>query len=61
MLIAFLSIAAVIFFLIVKPMNTIMARAARKEEPASDAPAEDIVLLTEIRDELRAGPGRTAA
>src|SRR5215217_8809498 len=32
-LIAFLSIAAVIFFLIVKPMNTIMARMKRKEEP----------------------------
>ena len=53
-LISFLSIAAVIFFLIVKPMNTIMARLKRKEEPASEAPAEDIVLLTEIRDELRA-------
>jgi large conductance mechanosensitive channel len=52
-LIAFLSIAAVIFFLIVKPMNTIMARMKRKEEPASEAPAEDIVLLTEIRDALR--------
>jgi large conductance mechanosensitive channel len=52
-LISFLSIAAVIFFLVVKPMNTIMARAARKEEPASDAPSEDTVLLTEIRDELR--------
>src|SRR4051794_7760816 len=56
-LIAFLSIATVIFFLIVKPMNTLMARMTRKEEPASDAPAEDIVLLTEIRDELRARGG----
>jgi large conductance mechanosensitive channel len=59
-LIAFLSIAAVIFFLIVKPMNTMMARAARKEEPASDAPSEDTVLLTEIRDELRARGGTAA-
>ena len=57
-LISFLSIAAVIFFFIVKPMNTLMARAAAKDEPASDAPSEDIVLLTEIRDELR---GRGAA
>jgi large conductance mechanosensitive channel len=57
-LISFLSIALVIFFFIVKPMNTIMARAAAKDEPASDAPSEDIVLLTEIRDELR---GRSAA
>ena len=52
-LIAFLMIAAVVFFVIVKPMNTLMARAARKDEPASDAPSEDVVLLTEIRDELR--------
>ena len=56
-LISFLAIAAVIFFFIVKPMNTLMTRAARKDEPASDAPAEDIVLLTEIRDVLRTGRG----
>ena len=52
-LISFLSIAAVIFFVVVKPMNTVMQRVKREDEPASDAPAEDIVLLTEIRDELR--------
>ena len=52
-LIAFLMIAAVVFFVIVKPMNTLAARAAAKDQPGSDAPAEDIVLLTEIRDELR--------
>jgi len=52
-LLSFLSVAAVIFFLIVKPMNTVMARVKRHEEPASDAPAEDIVLLTDIRDLLR--------
>ena len=59
-LIAFLSIAAVVFFVVVKPMNAIMARAAAKDEPASDAPAEDIVLLTEIRDELRSRGGTAA-
>jgi large conductance mechanosensitive channel len=52
-LISFLLIAAVVFLVIVKPMNTLAKRAARQDEPASDAPAEDIVLLTEIRDELR--------
>jgi large conductance mechanosensitive channel len=52
-LISFLLIAAVVFFAVVKPMNTLAARAARQDQPASDAPAEDIVLLTEIRDELR--------
>ena len=53
-LISFVAIAGVIFLFIVKPMNTLQARAAAKDQPASDAPAEDIVLLTEIRDELRA-------
>ena len=52
-LIAFLAIAAVIFVFIVKPMNELQRRAAAKDQPASDAPAEDVVLLTEIRDELR--------
>lgn len=58
-LISFLAIALVIFLFIVKPMNTLAKRAAAKEEPASDAPAEDIVLLTEIRDAIRGG-GRAA-
>jgi large conductance mechanosensitive channel len=52
-LISFLSIAAVIFFFVVQPMNKLMERVKHDDEPASDAPAEDIVLLTEIRDELR--------
>jgi large conductance mechanosensitive channel len=52
-LISFLTIAAVVFFLIVKPMNSVMARMQAHDEPASDAPAEDVVLLTEIRDLLR--------
>jgi large conductance mechanosensitive channel len=57
-LIAFLMIAAIVFFLVVRPMNQLMARFARRDEPASAAPAEDIVLLTEIRDLLRDGAGR---
>ncbi len=51
--ISFLIIAAVIFFLVVKPMNAFLAR--RKEEdvtPEPEAPAEDVRLLTEIRDLL---------
>jgi large conductance mechanosensitive channel len=54
-LIAFLMIAAIVFFLVVRPVNTLMARFARDDAPASDAPAEDVVLLTEIRDLLRDG------
>jgi large conductance mechanosensitive channel len=56
-LISFLAIGGVIFVFIVKPMNVLAARAAAKDQPASDAPAEDIVLLTEIRDELRTRGG----
>jgi len=53
--ITFVTIAAVVFFLVVKPMNFLIARVRRGEEPASDAPAEDITLLREIRDLLREG------
>ena len=52
-LISFVSIAAAIFFFVVKPMNELQARMGRGQtEP--EAPSEDIMLLTEIRDELRA-------
>ena len=58
-LISFLIIAGVVFFLVVKPMNALMARVKHDDEPASAAPAEDVVLLTEIRDLLREqGPAR---
>lgn len=51
-LIAFVSIAAAVFFFVVKPMNALQERTGRgKAEP--EAPSEDILLLTDIRDELR--------
>ena len=52
--IAFVAIAAVIFFLVVKPMQAIQARR-RSGEPTDDtpAPSDEAVLLTEIRDLLR--------
>ncbi len=52
-LFAFLSIAAVVFFFVVKPMNTFLA-IRKKDEAAAEpeAPAEDVRLLTEIRDLL---------
>jgi large conductance mechanosensitive channel len=53
--ISFLTIAAAVFFLVVKPMNAFLARRKAKEEPPPAAPTEDIQLLTEIRDVLRAG------
>jgi large conductance mechanosensitive channel len=55
--IAFAIIAAVIFFFVVKPLNALLARRKAKDEPAPEAPAEDVVLLTEIRDLLRPRPG----
>ena len=55
-LINFVLVAAVIFFLVVKPMQAILERRRRGEEPADDtpAPSDEAVLLTEIRDLLRA-------
>jgi len=50
---SFLAVAAAIYFLVVVPMNALAARRSRGEEPAPAAPAEDIVLLTEIRDLLK--------
>ena len=51
--ISFVLIAAVVFFLIVKPMQVLAARRAKGEVEA-DEPTPEAVLLTEIRDLLRA-------
>ena len=53
--ITFVSFAAVIFFLVVKPMHAIQARRAAGE-PTDDtpAPSDEALLLTEIRDLLQA-------
>ena len=53
-IIGFLITAAVIFFVIVKPMNKLIALTAKKEEAAPPPPTPaDIQLLTEIRDLLK--------
>jgi large conductance mechanosensitive channel len=49
---SFLIIAAVVFFLVVVPMNQLMNRLKREEESPKETP-EDIMLLREIRDSLR--------
>jgi large conductance mechanosensitive channel len=55
--ISFLIIAAVIFFFVVKPLNALAARRkAQEPTPESEAPAEDVRLLTEIRDLLQNRP-----
>ena len=53
--IGFLITAAVIFFIIIKPMNKLIALTSKKEEAATEAapPPADIALLTEIRDLLK--------
>ena len=55
--IAFLIIAAVVYFFVVTPYNKLQSRMARGEEPAP--PSADIALLTEIRDLLAGRAGTT--
>ena len=49
-LIAFLVLAAIVYFLVVTPYERVKARYARVEEDA--APDEEVILLREIRDAL---------
>ena len=49
----FLSVAAVVFFLVVKPLNLLQERRRRGEEPAPEEMSDEAALLTEIRDLLR--------
>jgi len=49
----FVIIAAVIYFLVVVPVNRLAELRKRGEHPEPAAPAEDILLLQEIRDLLR--------
>jgi large conductance mechanosensitive channel len=57
-IITFVITAAVLYFLVVVPMNRLAARRKSGEEPGPKAPSEEIKLLTEIRDALR---GETVA
>ncbi|GAB2455214.1 MscL family protein [Jatrophihabitans fulvus] len=59
-IIAFLVTAAVVYFLIVVPMNKIQERRAAKTakgEPDPTPKSEDILLLEQIRDLLQAQQG----
>ena len=53
-LIAFLSIAAAVFFFVVKPIDAL--QRARGIEKPDDGRSDEAVLLEEIRDLLREGP-----
>lgn len=50
-LVAFLILAAVVYFFVVKPYEAAKARHSRST-PTDEAPDADVVLLTEIRDLL---------
>lgn len=50
----FLIVAAVVYFLIVTPMNRLLTMRRRGEKPDVQAPTEDVLLLQDIRDLLRA-------
>ena len=52
-LINFVIVAAAVYFFVVVPVNKLMERRKRGEEPEVQATSEDIVLLQEIRDLLR--------
>ncbi|HET8615233.1 MAG TPA: large conductance mechanosensitive channel protein MscL [Actinomycetales bacterium] len=57
----FVIVAAVVYFFVVVPMNHLLKRLKRDEEPEPEAPSPDTVLLTEIRDLLRAQRGTPGA
>jgi large conductance mechanosensitive channel len=52
----FVIVAAVVYFLVVVPLNALMERRKRGEEPEVVATPEDIALLQEIRDLLANRP-----
>jgi large conductance mechanosensitive channel len=63
--ITFLLTAAVLYFLVVFPLNKLAERRRRGEEPPPKSPSEEVKLLTEIRDALvvqaQAGRGAQAS
>lgn len=52
-LITFLTVAASVFFFVVKPYNAWLQRRRTGQEEGPAAPPEDIALLREIRDALK--------
>ena len=51
-IVSFLMVAFALYFFIVTPMNRIQAMSKKEAAAAPPAPAEDVVLLREIRDAL---------
>jgi large conductance mechanosensitive channel len=57
--VSFLGVAAAVYFFVVLPLNKLAGRRARGQVPVDELPppADDVVLLAEIRDLLRAQSG----
>ena len=51
-LVNFVFVAAAIYLLVVMPLNKLGTRRARRVEPTTAAPSEEVALLTEIRDAM---------
>jgi large conductance mechanosensitive channel len=60
-MITFVITAAVLYFLVVTPMNKLAERRRKGMEPESKSPSEEILLLREIRDALQSGAPASAA
>ncbi len=60
-IISFLITAAVVFFVIIKPVNRLSDLLKKEEAKAPPAPPADVLLLTEIRDLLKAQGEKPAA
>jgi large conductance mechanosensitive channel len=53
-LVNFVCVGAGIYFMVVMPLNKLAERRARGVEPKTEAPSEEVALLTEIRDSMQA-------
>lgn len=51
-LLNFVLVAAAIYFVIIVPMNKLMSMRKQGEEAPPEAPSEEVLLLTQIRDLL---------
>ena len=60
-IVTFLITAAVLYFLVVYPLNMFAERRRSGEEPPPKTPSEEVALLTEIRDALVRGQAPTAS
>lgn len=56
-IINFLIVSAVVYFVVVVPTQRLLARRKSGQEPEAESTSEDIALLQEIRDLLRAANG----